>query len=377
MMTLEEARARAWLEVDEDGLIANCREAQSLCRPETVLIAVLKADAYGYGAVETARLLKEIGVSHFSVACAAEGMELLNADPDSWVLNMGVTAPCELEAAIRAGLRLTAADGEELKRISACAAALKKRAVVHVKMDTGLHRLGFSGAEEALPFLELPWIDYEGLYSHMALRGPEQCVRQHEMFDGIARDLARAGHSFPIVHLLDSIGLTRYPLWQYNGVRIGAFLYGNVPPDYVGFSRRRAVGRFCARVTAVREVRAGDAVGYDEEPLPRDTRVATLSVGYVDGYPRVLSGVGEVEIRGVRARSLGLVCMDQMMVDVTGHPEIIPGDTAVLLGDGVSLNEFGAWGHLNRNEVSALIGRRVPRIYLRNGEVRAVKSRRG
>ena len=234
---------------------------------------------------------------------------------------------------------------------------------MHLKLDTGLHRLGFTDVEELLPAIRQEGIIYEGLYSHLALRSREQSIEQHALFERMKTRLEQAGWRFPIVHLLDSIGLVRYPEWQYNAVRVGAFLYGNVPPDYAHFDRRRPVGRFCARITRVALVPAGEGIGYDEAPLRRDTRVATLSVGYVDGYARSLSGEGEVEIRGKRAKVLGLICMDQMMVDVTDIPEARAGDTAVLLGDGISLNELAAWGHLNRNGVTACIGKRVERIY--------------
>ena len=168
-----------------------------------------------------------------------------------------------------------------------------------------------------------------------------------------------------MAHMLDSIGITRYPRWQYDAVRVGAMLYGNTPNGYAQPERIQPVGRFCARITRVFMVKAGELIGYDDDhPLMRDTRVAVISAGYADGYPRVFSGKGEIEIRGRRARILGLICMDQMMADVTDIPETAPGDTATLLGGGVSLREYAQRGGLNRNECTAIITRRVPRIYL-------------
>ena len=129
-----------------------------------------------------------------------------------------------------------------------------------------------------------------------------------------------------MLHIVDSIGLTRYNAWKLDAARVGAFLYGNVPPDYERFDQRQAVGKLVTRVARVETIRAGDGIGYDDTPLERDCRVATLCAGYVDGYARSLSNIGEVEIAGKRARVLGLVCMDQMMVDVTDIQDVQPGD---------------------------------------------------
>ena len=372
---MDNNRARCWAEISQTGLIRNYREAESLLKPGVRLICVLKADAYGLGAVPVARMLWAAGARFFSVACFSEAQELIRAIPEAFVLVMGVTAPCELEEAILRKVRLTAQSAEELKKISETACRLKRIACVHVKLDTGLHRLGFTDLSDLLPVLSLPGIEYEGLYSHLALRGPAQTESQCALFRAQAETLKAAGHTFPMVHLLDSIGLVRRPDDQYDFVRVGAFLYGNVPPSYVHFERRQAVVRLCARVTRVSLVPRGEGVGYGEEPLERDTLVATVSAGYVDGYPRLLSGIGEVEIHGQRARVLGRICMDQMMVDVTSVRGAAAGDTAVLLGDGISLNEFAGWADMNRNEVTCMIGRRVPRIYIRDGRVRAVLSR--
>ncbi len=369
------ARARCWAEISEDALVKNLKEAESLLNPGVRLICVLKADAYGLGAVQVGGILWKQGIRHFAVACFEEAKELIHAFPDAFVLIMGTTAPCELEKAIRLSIRITVGTQEEMRLVSETAVRLGTNALVHIKLDTGLHRLGFSDLSELTPVLKMPGIVQEGLYSHLALRGPEQTEAQCALFRKYVDSLFAQGFQFPMVHLLDSIGLVRRPEDQYGFVRVGAFLYGNVPPSYQHFERRQAVVRLCARVTRVSPVQRGEGVGYSDDALERDTLVATLSAGYVDGYPRLLSGVGEVEIHGQRARVLGRVCMDQMMVDVTEIPDVREGDTAVLLGDGISLNEFAAWADMNRNEVTCMIGRRVPRIYLRDGSVRAVISR--
>ncbi len=374
-VSLERATARAWLEVNENALLANYHEMKSLCKPDTTMICVLKADAYGYGAQQIGKILFRAGARHFSVACIEEALELRAVLPDAWILNMGITPDVWLEAAIQQGIRLTAGSLENIRKISEAAERLKIKAFVHIKIDSGLHRLGFlhEEADQSLNYNQ--WIDFEGLYSHLALRSDEQSKEQYDRFWATIDAFSKKGHTFKMLHLLDSIGLVKYRAWQMNAVRIGAALYGNIPPVYEHFERRQAVGCFCARITRIEMIPADEGIGYDDTPLQQDTRVATLAVGYVDGYARSLSGIGEVEIHGKRARVLGLVCMDQMMVDVSAIPEAQPNDIAVLNGDGITLNEFAEWGHLNRNEATAMVGRRVPRIYMRDGKVTEIISR--
>ena len=374
-MTYEQATARTWLEVDEDALLANYGEAKRLCGEGTTLIAVLKADAYGYGARRVARVLYEQGARHFAVACFSEASELREALPDAWILIMGATPGVFLEDAIRMDLRLTVQTAQELRAISDTAVKYCKQTKVHIKLDTGLHRLGFACADEVPDLDAFPGVIVEGVFSHLALRSRAQSEEQFARFIKETEVLKQKNIPYSMLHIVDSIGLARYNGWKLGAARVGAFLYGNVPPDYVRFDQRRAVGKLITRVARIETVRAGEGIGYDDTPLDRDCRVATLCAGYVDGYARALSGVGEVEIRGRRAKVLGLVCMDQMMVDVTDIKEARVDDQVILLGGGISLNEYAAWGRLNRNEATAMIGRRVPRVYLRDGRVTEIADK--
>ena len=362
------AMARAWAVVDEDALVHNYRLAKSLCREDTAVICVVKADAYGLGIRRTVQTLREAGAEWFAVAAPEEALAARAAAPDGRILLMGPAEESYLPLLIRHGIDLTVGTEADARAASRAAISLGKDAHVHVKLDTGLHRLGFTDAAEALRIRDLPGLSFVGLYSHLALRSEEQSREQAALFQRMADEIEAEGLHAPMRHLLDSIGLTRYPQWQMNGVRVGAFLYGNIPPKWPRFPEGKNVLTFQCRVTRVAFVKKGEGVGYDDDPLARDTRVATLSVGYIDGYPRVLSGVGEVCIRGKRAKVLGLICMDQMMVDATDIPDAREGDVATLLGGDVDLREYAAWGHLNRNECLGLLGRRVPRIYRRGGK---------
>lgn len=367
-MKMDRAMARAWALVDEDALLHNYRLAKSLCRADTALICVVKANAYGLGLRRTVETLHQAGADWFSVAAPEEALLARRAAPGAHILLMSPAEESYLPLLIEKGIDLTVGSVQDARAASRAAAESGGKARVHLKLDTGLHRLGFTDAEEALSVRGLPGLQWIGVYSHLALRSEEQSRQQAALFTRMADAIEAGGLRAPMRHLLDSIGLTRYPEWQMQGVRVGAFLYGNIPPKWGRFAEGRDPVTFQCRVTRVAWVKQGEGVGYDDDALSRDTRVATLSAGYIDGYPRVLSGVGEVLIRGRRARVLGLICMDQMMVDATDIPDVREGDAATLLGGGIDLREYAAWGHLNRNECLGLIGRRVPRIYLRGGK---------
>lgn len=373
-MDLERAMGRAWMEVDEDALVYNYRLAKSLCEDKTVFMCVVKANAYGLGLFRTVETLRGAGADWFAVAAPEEAYIVRKAATDAHILLLGPAGEGELPYLVDQGVSLTVGSLTDAERASKAAQKAGKPAMVHVKLDTGLHRLGFTDPAEALKIKELPGLDFEGIYSHLALRSREQSMEQERLFTALADEIEAGGLNARLRHLVDSIGLTRYPQWQYDAVRVGAFLYGNVPVKWERFSEGKSVVRFKARVTRVAWVKAGEGVGYDDTPLERDTLVATLSVGYIDGYPRSLSQKGFVVLHGKKAPVLGLVCMDQMMIDVTDIPEAKAGDAVTLLGGEIDLRDYAQWGSLNRNECMGIIGRRVPRVYLREGKAVHVEA---
>jgi len=365
-VNLNRAMARAWAEVDEDALLYQYRLAKSLCNPNTAFICVVKANAYGLGLFRTVKTLAREGADWFAVAAPEEALTVRRAAPKAHILLMGPADESYLPVLIQRNISLTVGTNADAEKASLTAGACGEHARIHIKLDTGLHRLGFEKMEDILKLNSLPHLTVEGIYSHLALRNHEQSLNQCRHFFEMTEHLKNAGMKIGMRHLLDSIGLTRYPQYQLDGVRVGAFLYGNVPTDWIRFDEAKQVIAFKAKITRVSMVRAGEGVGYDDTPLEKDTLVATVSAGYVDGYPRSLSQRGYISIRGKRAPVLGLVCMDQLMADVSDIPFVQVGDTATLLGEEIDLREYSAWGNLNKNESMALIGRRVPRIYYRN-----------
>ena len=371
-----QARARCWLEIDLDIVAANYREAQRICGEGVQVIPVLKANAYGLGAARLSRLLAEAGAKLFAVAELNEALEVRRAcGADALVL--GMIAAEQMESAVRSGVIATVYDRDQARLLNEAARRLHVPARVHIKLDTGLHRLGFDPDDlpDILEVFDLPWLRVEGLYTHLALREDEADAAQIARFEAVAAALRRDGRHCGMLHACDSIGMVRHPRFRFDAVRIGAWLYGVVPSRYPnGNGECRLPIRLMTRVAQIRWVHAGEYLGYDEEhPLARDRRIATLSAGYADGYPRV-NNTGEVALRGGRAPIAGLLCMDQMMVDVTELPEVRPGDPVALLGDGISLKEWSAWTGCHRNELLSRIGPRVPRIYTRSGAVESIMT---
>ena len=363
-MNRAEATSRCWAEIDLNEICGNYLRARELTGGAEV-ICVLKGNAYGLGAVEVGRALMAAGARKFAVASGDEAEELLDACPGADVLVLGAVGEDQSRRLIARGGLLTLFGPEQGEQLARIARDLGRSARVHVKVDTGLYRLGFTGPQAADQIAELNatgLFRMEGLFTHLALHSRAADEAQFARFDAVREALADRGVYFPCVHALDSIGMVRYPERTMDAVRLGAWLYGVRPARYER-DLCRPVAKLKARVAQLRDVPAGELIGYDDDhPLNHDARIATLTAGYLDGVPR-LNNAGEVSIRGRRAPIVGLVCMDQMMVDVSGIPGVQPGDEVTFLGDEISINEYAAWGHLNRNEALGRIGRRVTRVY--------------
>jgi len=371
----EEAISRCWAEIDLSQLVTNYKNALAHLKEKTQLICVLKADAYGCGLPVVAKRLWQEGQRFFAVASYNEAQQLRRAVPEGEVLILGLCGPAQLTKAIEAGMLLTVFSSGYAQMVIEAAKAAGKPARAHVKIETGLNRLGMdpSGAADAIMRIrESGVVNIEGLFTHLALRDKASDRRQIDLLTGVRDALAARGVCVPMTHALDSIGMVRYPEDHLDAVRTGAWLYGVYPRGYAHPEESRLVMTVKTRIAQIHSVPAGMCLGYDEShPLTRDSVIATLSAGYIDGYPRQNSR-GEVEIGGKRAPVVGLVCMDQMMVDVTDIPGAKAGDEVILLGGSIGVDEYAAWANLNRNESLARTGRRVPRVYLENGEAVAV-----
>lgn len=367
---------RTWIDIDLDKLTANYHTACELA-PGALVTCVIKSNAYGHGAVRVAQALQQAGCESFAVSCAREALELRKHGIRGEIFVMGLTEKPVLPAVIREGITLTAGSVQDLMDMEEAAAALDMPVNVQLKVDTGFHRLGIECTEQMADAIAraasaMRYVKLQGLFSHLGLVTRERDEMQHQHLMQMHRWLAERGVALDDVHICDSIGLVRYPEWHHSRVRVGAMLFGVRPSrsEHMPFENPETLA-FRTTISRIHEVKAGEVVGYgDDMVLDYDARIATLCVGYGDGYPRCLSnGNGKVWLHGKQAQVVGLVCMDQMMVDVTDIPEAQTGDTVDLLGGGIPYMTYADWAHTNRNEAISILSRRPVRVYHQGGKI--------
>ncbi|MCL6580226.1 MAG: alanine racemase [Firmicutes bacterium] len=379
-----EAQHRAtWAEVSLDAVASNTRCLAGLAAP-AALMAVVKADAYGHGAVQVARAALEAGASWLGVAAVEEAVELRRAGLGAPILVLGPSLPAHAETL--AALDVAAAVFDELTAEALAAAGRRagRPARAHLKVDTGMGRLGVTpdeaGVELAVRLSRLDGLGLEGVYTHFATADEAQkafALEQVRRFEGFLALCAAAGLEFRWRHAANTAALLDLPGTRYDLVRAGIALYGLYPSPAVDRSRAvlTPVLTWKTRLAQVKWVKPGASVSYGREFVARKaTLVGTLPVGYADGYRRALSGKGRVLVRGVSCPILGRVCMDHLMVGLDAVPDARPGDEAVLLGPGLPAEELAALCGTISYEIVSTLGRRVPRVFLRDGRPVAVRS---
>jgi len=365
--------------IDLDAIRHNIQEVKK--RAGVPVMAIIKADAYGHGAVEIARHL-DGDCAFFGVSSMLEALELRQADIQKPILILGYTPLEAFPDAIRLGIRPTIFHYEDALALSLAAQKLGLTAHFHFAVDTGMSRIGFQvtpeDADICAAIARLPGLDPEGLFSHFATADCADLTRarrQMEQFDRFYEMLQDRGVSVKIRHLDNSAGVMNFRC-KYEMVRSGIVTYGMYPSDEVdpqALDLRPAL-RWESRITHLKTLEAGREIGYGGAyTTTAPTRVATIPVGYADGYRRSLSGRFYVLIRGKRAPILGRICMDQMMVDVTEIPEAQLNDTVVLVGSSaeerITVEEIAARQDSFNYEFVCGISRRVPRVYLMNGKI--------
>jgi len=332
-----------WLEIDLSAIARNTRRIGEIVGPDVRVLVSLKADAYGHGALRVARTVLNNGASWLGVATVSEAEPLRAAGIEAPVLVFGFTPPWQAREAVRLNVRTTIYAMEMAQALSRAAGDLGLPARVHVKVDTGMARLGIRA--EDIPgicaFIErlhdLPGIEVEGIFTHFATADSADqsyALRQLERFERVLSALEERGLRPGIVHAANSAALLMLPQARYDMVRPGIAIYGHAPSDEVplpeGFQPALS---FKTQVAQVKDVPAGEGVSYGATYITQhETRIAVLPVGYADGFRRAPANWGEVLIRGQRAPLIGRVCMDQCMVDVTHIPGVRLGDEVVLIG---------------------------------------------
>ena len=366
------------VKIDLDAIASNMDAIRE--KAGVPVMAVVKADAYGHGAVQVARLLQD-KCAFFCVSSILEAMELRQAGLSTPILILGHTPADAFPTAIREGIRPTIYRMEDALALSKAAQFLELPARFHFAVDTGMSRIGFQVTEEdadiCARIASLPGLFAEGLFSHFAtadcadLSRAEQQAERFAEFDGMLR---RRGVKVPIRHLNNSAGLMNFAT-PYEMVRSGIITYGMYPSDEVdpGLLALRPALQWLSRVTHVKTLPAGREISYGGTYVTKaDTVVATIPVGYADGYRRNLSGKFYVLIRGQKAPILGRICMDQMMVDVTAIPGVQVGDRVTLVGtdgeEAITMEQISAQADSFNYEFVCGISRRVPRLYVQGGK---------
>ena len=378
-----------WAEVDLDALAHNFRLLQQHAGSAAVC-AVVKAGAYGHGDGIVCRTLADAGAKWFAVSCLAEALHLRSGGVTGEILILGHTDPAC--AATLACHRLTQAvfSPEYARALSDAALEANCRVRCHLKIDTGMGRLGFiARCEDDIPAcleqletcFALDGLEITGMFQHFAVADShavedvEYTDRQHDLFVQVKTEVEARGHQLRTVHCCNSAALVEHPEWGMDMVRPGIVLYGCDPSDEVHLDGLRPVLTLKTVVSQVKELLPGQALSYGLQFTADSPRkVATLCVGYADGYPRLLSGKGVCSIGGHSAPVLGRVCMDQMMVDVTGLDDVKEGDEAVVFGGpgADSLNDVANKVGSIPYEIMCGLALRVPRVYLREGRCVAV-----
>ena len=367
-----------WVKIDLSAIEANIDAVAA--KANVPVMAVIKADAYGHGAVPIARLLEK-KCAFFGVSSMLEAMELRSAGIRLPILILGATPDDAYPLAVREDIRPAIFTWESACALSRAATAQGKTARLHFAVDTGMSRIGLQVTEEAADLCAriaaLPGLVCEGLFSHFATADETDLTRaraQAARFADFDAMLKARGLEIPIRHLNNSAGVMNFSE-HYDMVRSGIVTYGLYPSSEVdpGDLPLRPALSWYSRVTHVKTLPAGREISYGGTFVTtRDTRVATVAVGYADGYRRSLSGRFYVLIRGRKAPILGRVCMDQLMVDVTDIPDAAAGDTVTLAGrDGkerITIEELAAAAGSFNYETVCGISRRVPRVYLKDGQ---------
>ncbi|QSQ07865.1 Alanine racemase 1 [Koleobacter methoxysyntrophicus] len=376
-----------WAEVYLDNIVHNIREIRRITDKKAEVMAVVKADGYGHGAVEVARKALDNGADRLAVAILDEGLQLRRAGITAPILILGYTPEGQVETAVEQDMALTVYTLEGAEAVSRIAGNKGTKAKIHIKLDTGMGRLGFLPEEKSISdivkIFHLPDIIIEGIFTHFATADEKDKTytrKQFERYMWVCSRLEEEGITLPIRHVANSAAIIDFPEMHLDMVRAGLILYGMYPSEDVNRARLslKPAMALKTRIAHVKKLPPGCSISYGATfTTTRDSIIATLPLGYADGYTRLLSNKGEVLVKGRKAPVVGRVCMDQCMIDVTHIEGVGVGDEVVLFGrqqgSVISAEDVaGQIGTINY-EVVCMVGKRVPRLYFEGGKPVSVR----
>lgn len=353
------------LKTISDNMEAICR----MVGKGVAVMPVVKADGYGHGAVGIAPTLMEHGATGLAVATLTEALELRKKYKDYPVFIMGHTPDRLLHLVVEQEITQTIFSSSQAKILAEESQQAGKKAKIHVKVDTGFHRLGTDDIAELKETCAFKELELEGIFSHLALVNDEENEKQVKKFLNIITELEKQGINFKYKHIADSISAVDYPEYRMNMIRPGALVFG-LRGFHKGFVDVKQAMTFVTRISQLHQVSKGEGVGYDYLwKAPKDMTIGTLPFGYADGYPRNMRDKGYVTIKGVKCPIIGVICMDQCMVDLSQVPGVKEGELAIIYGDGnentMSIEEAAKLAETNKNEIVARITARPPREYIK------------
>lgn len=372
---------RAWAEVNLDAILFNIESIKKNISEHTKIIAVIKTDGYGHGAEHIARILEnDDKVWGYAVATAEEAFALRDSNIRKPILILGYTFPYSYERLIKDDIRPTVFMLDSAKELSDQAVKSGKKCRIHIKIDTGMTRIGIHPDDDGIELIRqiaaLPGLEIEGVFTHFATADEADKTKaygQMELFkEYVERIQQELKLDIPMKHCSNSAGIVEMPEANMDAVRAGIILYGLWPSAVVKADKKielEPVLSLKSRIVYIKTVPEGQEISYGGTfTTIRDTRVATICLGYGDGYPRSLSNIGHVLVKGQKAPILGRVCMDQFMIDVTDiDADICVGDKVTLIGKSgdemITMEELGELSGRFNYELACDLGKRVPRIY--------------
>lgn len=374
-------KERAWAEINLDALVENIRNIRKITSPGAKVMGVVKSDAYGHGAIEVSKAILENGADYLAVATVEEGVELREAGIEAPILILGATADSQAEEIIQHDIMPSVFSVEYGRALSNMAKKLGKEANIYIKLDTGMSRIGFVAdrsetVDEIAEIASMPNIMIQGIFSHFSTADEADdsyTKRQFEKFMGVCGALESIGVKIPIKSIANSASIMMYPEYHLDMVRAGIVLYGSYPSKEVDFSRLplRKVMSLKARISRVERPGKGAGVSYGNEYITdENTIIATVPIGYADGYTRLYKNKAKMIVRGETVPVIGRICMDQCMIDVTNVHNIKAGDEVIIFGDGViTADDLADWIGTISYEVYCNTARRIPRIYVKDNKV--------
>lgn len=382
--------SRVYAKVDLDAIVYNLEQMKNNLNNQTEIMAVIKTDGYGHGAVPIAKKIQDISyVKGFAVATAEEALILRRHEITKPILVLGVVFEEQLEDLIREDIRMNIFQLSLAEKIQEKAAKLGKIAYLHVKLDTSMNRLGIRpDKKESVSIVEtiakFTNIQLEGIFTHFSKadeKDKENSYRQLQLFQDFVEIMKQKGINFHIKHCSNSAGIIDLKEADFDMVRAGISLYGHYPSEDVSKDNvmLKPAMSLHSRIVYLKEVEEGLPVSYGGTYItPKLTKIATVPIGYGDGYPRLLSNKGKVLVRGYYAPIIGRICMDQFMIDVTHIPQVSEGDEVVLFGQ--SNDKFLAVEELSQlcgrfnYEFLCDLGKRIPRVYVSHGKIVGTKD---